>query len=279
MYYLVKRNLTLFSRNRARAFFSLLGALITFALYIVFLKQTLKSSLPHINNIQQILDNWQMGGTLAVASITTTLTGLSSVVSDRENNILQDLSLTERSKWQIRLSYLISSVIVGSLLQIILLIFMLAYFIKTDNLAFTWSNLPIILIIILVSSLLSAICNDLLVSFIKTFATLTQVNLIIGTASGFLVGSYIPLGIAPKAAQLVMKLTPATYVASLYRRLFVGNTVPANLRTRFVKDMGIRLEWHNHLLTIPETLTITFAILLAVIIIDYLTQKFNPREA
>ncbi|MEI5839980.1 hypothetical protein [Lacticaseibacillus rhamnosus] len=39
----VKRNLLLFFRNRAGVFFSVLGALIAFLLYLVFLKKSMST--------------------------------------------------------------------------------------------------------------------------------------------------------------------------------------------------------------------------------------------
>ena len=46
-----------------------------------------------------------------------------------------------------------------------------------------------------------------------------------GTASGFLVGTYVPLGVLPDFAQLLMKCTPATYIASLYRQVLMKETL------------------------------------------------------
>ena len=39
---LIRRNLKLFFRNRAGVFFSLLGALISFGLFIIFLKSNIR---------------------------------------------------------------------------------------------------------------------------------------------------------------------------------------------------------------------------------------------
>ncbi|MDF7638412.1 ABC transporter permease [Lactobacillus sp. ESL0791] len=272
MFYLCKRNLLLYFRNHARVFFSLLGALITFVLYVVFLKKTFQTSWQQLPNSKQLLDRWQIGGTLAVTSITTTLSGLAVLVSDRETNVLADLTLTKRSNWQIHLSYLISSTIIGIILQLVLLISMVVYFHLTDNLNFPWHNLLQICLIIILSSILAVLLNDLLLYFIKTNATLGQFSTIIGTASGFLVGAYLPLGSLPKFAQLLMKLTPGTYVASIYRQLLVGNSVAQPMRAEFAKIMGIRLKW-NHLLTLQQTFLVVISILFAALLVDYLLQK------
>lgn len=274
----MKRNLLLFFRNRANVFFSLLGALITFALYVIFLKKTFLTIWPAMPHLKQILDSWQIGGTLTVASITTSLTGLAPLVKDRENNIIADLKLTNTSNWQIHLSYVCSSIIISALLQLILFFCMIAYFTITDRFNFMWTKLPAVLALIGLSAILSALINDLIITFVSNSTTLSQLSMIIGTASGFLVGAYLPIGNMPNFAQFLMKITPGTYLAALYRQLFVGNTVSQPLRTQFAKIMGLRVKW-NHLLTQQETILIVLLILVSTIILDYLLQTLLPKEA
>ena len=50
------------------------------------------SQLPDNTNL---LNNWLMGGTLAVTGITTSFTALTQMVQDRENQVDQDLFLTD----------------------------------------------------------------------------------------------------------------------------------------------------------------------------------------
>lgn len=80
---LTRRNLLLYFRNRPGVFFSLLGAMISFLLYIVFLKKSMISSWKTVPSSQQLLDFWLIGGTLSVTAITTTLTSLGQLVKGR----------------------------------------------------------------------------------------------------------------------------------------------------------------------------------------------------
>ena len=65
-----------------------------------------------------------------------------------------------------------------------------------------------------------------------------------GTASGFLVGTYVPLGVLPDFAQLLMKCTPATYIAALYRQVLMKETLSEtfkgqdNLLQEFQEKIG-----------------------------------------
>ena len=47
-------------------FFSLLGALISFLLYIIFLQKNLTDAWTQLPENTKLLNNWLMGGTLAV---------------------------------------------------------------------------------------------------------------------------------------------------------------------------------------------------------------------
>ena len=53
---MVKRNMMLYFRNRSGVIFSLLGALISFVLYLVFLKKGISSNWTGISHKNQLLD-------------------------------------------------------------------------------------------------------------------------------------------------------------------------------------------------------------------------------
>lgn len=110
---LLKRNFILYFRNRSGAFFSLLGALISFLLYIIFLQKNLTDSWSQLPNSTNLLNNWLMGGTLAVTGMTTSFTALKQMVQDRENQVDQDLFLTDLGNWGLQASYLISSIVIS----------------------------------------------------------------------------------------------------------------------------------------------------------------------
>ena len=108
------------------------------------------------------------------------------------------------------------------------------------------------------NALLCSIFNGILVNRFKSVDTLGKLATIIGAASGFLVGTYIPIGVLPSFAQMIMKCTPSTYVASLFRQVMMKDNLAATFHHNtaaqdyFKKMMGIQLKWDS-LLTIKET--------------------------
>lgn len=277
---LLKRNFILYFRNRSGVFFSLLGALISFLLYIIFLQKNLTDSWSQLPNSTNLLNNWLMGGTLAVTGMTTSFTALRQMVQDRENQVDQDLFLTDLGNWGLQASYLISSIVISFIMQMFMYAVMSFYFKESPVI----SHLPEIALIMLLSSLLSSLVNVLLIYRFQSVDSLGKLATIVGTASGFLVGTYIPIGVLPDFAQIIMKCTPATYIASLYRQVlmkerleiaFSGNN---SLLQEFQEKMGIQINWQE-LLTKEETYFIVVIISLIAILLWLLFVKvFSKRK-
>ena len=277
---LLKRNFILYFRNRSGVFFSLLGALISFLLYIIFLQKNLTDAWSQLPDNTNLLNNWLMGGTLAVTGITTSFTALTQMVQDRENQVDQDLFLTDLGSWGLQVSYLISSIIISFVMQVFMFAVMSLYFKESPVI----SHLPEIALIMLLSSLLSSLVNVLLIYRFQSVDSLGKLATIVGTASGFLVGTYVPIGVLPDFAQIIMKCTPATYIASLYRQVlmkeplettFTGNS---GLLQEFQEKMGIQINWQE-LLTKEETYFIVVIICLVAILLWLLFVKvFSKRK-
>ncbi len=277
---LLKRNFILYFRNRSGVFFSLLGALISFLLYIIFLQKNLTDSWAQLPDSTNLLNNWLMGGTLAVTGMTTSFTALTQMVQDRENQVDQDLFLTDLGNWGLQTSYLISSIVISFVMQVFMYAVMSFYFKESPVI----SHLPEIALIMLLSSLLSSLVNVLLIDRFQSVDSLGKLATIVGTASGFLVGTYIPIGVLPDSAQFFMKCTPATYIASLYRQVlmkeqletaFSGND---SLLQEFQEKMGIQINWQE-LLTKEETYFIVVIISLVAILLWLLFVKvFSKRK-
>ena len=276
---LLKRNFILYFRNRSGVFFSLLGALISFLLYIIFLQKNLTDAWSQLPDNTNLLNNWLMGGTLAVTGITTSFTALTQMVQDRENQVDQDLFLTDLGSWGLQVSYLISSITISFVMQVFMFAVMGLYFKESPVI----SHLPEIALIMLLSSLLSSLINILLIYRFQSVDSLGKLATIVGTVSGFLVGTYVPIGVLPDFAQIIMKCTPATYIASLYRQIlmkehletaFTGNS---SLLKEFQEKMGIQINWQE-LLTKEETYFIVVSISLVAILLWLLFVKVFSRR-
>ena len=280
---LVKRNFLLYFRNRSGVIHSLFGAIIPFVLYLVFLGNNMKKAWSIGGDLVGLLDFWLIGGTLAVTALTTTLSALSQATKDRKNRVTDDLFITDLGQWGLQTSYLMSSILIGFCMQVFMFVLMTVYFMITDQIVFDWGPVWELFMLLLVNSLLSSLVNALFIHYFKSVDSLGRFATIVGTASGFLVGTYIPIGTLPNFAQFLMKLTPSSYIASLFRQVLMGNDLTNVFRgnslaqEQFEKSMGVRLEWQE-LLTRQETYYIVGVIIVVVAILCFLQNMTSHRK-
>ncbi|KAB1953276.1 ABC transporter permease [Lactiplantibacillus plantarum] len=283
---LIKRNYLLYFRNRSGVLLSLLSAAISFILYLVFLKQGMHRDWAQLPQANQLLDNWLISGTLALTGITTTLAGLNQLVWDRKRQIQTDLLLTDAGPLQLQVSYLVSATIVGIVMQLLMFFGMWGYFNAADGLTISGSELLAVFGLIVVSAAFATLVNAVILKRVRAVDNLGKIATILGTAAGFLVGIYIPVGSLPSFAQTLVKLTPESYVASLYRQALMSDTLnhvfnhQMTAQAYFERLMGVRLNWSG-LLTTSQTYQIMGYIflgcLLAVLIAPYRQRRRIQR--
>ena len=284
MLMLIKRNFLLYFRNHSGVILSLFGAIIPFVLYLVFLKNNMKGSWSDSSHATDLLDFWLISGTLAVTALTTTLSAFSQQTEDRERKVTADLFITDLGQWGLRFSYLISAFVIGFVMQVFMFAVMLTYFILADKISFDWGLLPQLACLMLLNSLLASLLNALVVPYFKSVNSLGQYATVIGAASGFLVGTYIPIGTLPSLAQNLMKLTPSTYMASLFRQVLMKESLTevfadqSQLQQEFEKLLGIRIEWQK-LLTSQETYYIVVVVLVTLLVIWSSAHGSSPLLA
>ncbi len=273
---LITRNLKIYFSDKSGIFFSLMGAMISFVLYLIFLSQNMIQSWSSVPDTKLLLDPWLIGGTMTITAITTTLSSLSLMVQDRESNVLADLSLTDVSFLGIQFSYLITAMIVGVIMQLVMYLMMGVYFMIVDKSNLSIAILPQVVGIAILSSFIWTLFNLLLLSFVKKVDTLGKVGTIVGTASGFLAGVYMPIGVLPKAVQEVMKYTPALYNTAMYRDVLMKSqlhqsfkNLPTAISTEFKETMGISVKFGSQVLTIQQDVLIIsgFAVVISLLVV------------
>ncbi len=285
MLVLCYRNLLLYFRNKTEVFFSLLAALISFILFVAFLKDNIAGSWGAVPNHQRFLDLWLISGTLAITGITTTLSALSQKVEDQEKKTTDDLKLTGISHFALDFAYILSATVIGFVMQVAVFIVIYLYFHLVDDLNIKAELFLPLLLVMFIGALLGAVVNAIVMMFVKNRNTLSAVASVVGTVSGFLVGAYIPVGILPDFAQWLVKLTPGAYVGSLFRQLLLNDDLkkffPAGtIRDKFSEQLGVQLKW-GELLDLQQTLMIALFIFVALLVIllveEYLSTPKKSR--
>ncbi|MBU7556109.1 ABC transporter permease [Weissella paramesenteroides] len=287
MFILCYRNLLLYFRNKSGVFFSLLAAIISFILYIAFLKDTIAGNWGRIPGHTAFLDLWLIGGTLGITAITTTLSALSQKVEDHEKDTENDFILTGTSRFKLTFGYVLSAAVISYIMQIVVFVVMYVYFHFVDDLSIALSKIVMLIGLMVLGSVVNALVSAVIMIFVHNRNTLNAIASLVGTVSGFLVGAYIPIGILPEFAQFLVKLTPGSYVASLYRQTLLNDDMvdlfpKVTQRNEFSEELGIQLKW-DHLLNFNQSLMTTIGLfvlfLIIVLVVEYrISNKMNKLD-
>lgn len=228
---IVRRNLQIFFRDRLNVFFSLLGAVILFGLYTLFLGNLqiadLADSLPGATTgeVQAFVDSWMFAGIVLITTVTTGLGGLAVLVDDDQSGRFRDFLVAPLRRGQLVLGYLLSAAAVAVILSVVVLILSVVYL---GVLRGTWLSPAAIvrsLMIVVLSCLAFTAFSALIVSFVRTNGAFSGLATIVGTVLGFIAAAYIPIGAFPDTVASVVAALPFAQAGMLLRREFSEGTL------------------------------------------------------
>lgn len=246
---IVRRNLRLFFRDRMNVFFSLLGAVILFVLYTLFLGNlqtaNLVNSLPGATpaDVQAFVDSWMFAGIVLITTVTTGLGALAVLVDDSQSGRFRDFLVAPLRRGQLVLGYLLSAVVVTVVLSVFVLAVSILYLGIVRG---TWLGLPAILrslAIVVVACIAFTSLSALIVSFVRTNGAFSGLATIVGTVLGFVAAAYIPIGVFPADVASVIAALPFAQVGMLLRREFSDQTLAAITAHASSADASLRATY------------------------------------
>ncbi|MBS7576910.1 MULTISPECIES: ABC transporter permease [unclassified Enterococcus] len=274
---IVKRNCKIYFNNRTNVLFSLLGSLIVFALYVLFLRENTISQVEQLKNGALLIDMWLLGGILAVTALTTSLSTLGQMIRDKAQNKFMDFSITDTAPFSLLAGYFFSAVIISVLMQLVVFIVCLAYFAKQEALLLSIDLIIKTFILIILSALTATSFNLVLLSFVKSEETLKTLGSIFGALSGFLCTAYVPVGNFSGAALTIIKIFPMSYASSSFRRTLMTpilSDFSVAQSEALKKSLGVGYLWHNQLSGAHfELFFLGLTILVSLVIIGILSRK------
>ena len=228
---IVGRNLRLFFRDRLNVFFSLLGAIILFILYTLFLGnlQTtdLADSLPGATSedVQSFVDSWMFAGIVLITTVTTGLGGLAVLVDDDQSGRFRDFLVAPLRRSQLVLGYLLSAVAVAVVMSLFVLVVSITYLGLVRD---VWLPVPAVVRIVglvLLSCIAFTSLSAVIVSFVRTNGAFSGLSTIVGTVLGFIAAAYIPIGAFPEVVASAVAALPFAQAGMLLRREFSDDTL------------------------------------------------------
>ncbi|MDD3128945.1 MAG: ABC transporter permease [Candidatus Izemoplasmatales bacterium] len=249
---LVKRNLKLYFRDKTSVFFSLLGVFIIIGLYVIFLGKMMVSYTESVipENAKFMMTSWIMAGVISVTTVTTCNGAFGIMVEDTALNKLRDFKVSPIKRWQLVLSYIISSMIVGIIMSLLTFVASEVYIYLEGGSIVSFTAFIKIIGMIFLSVFSSSAMVFLIISFIKSQNAFGTASSIIGTLVGFLTGIYIPVGNLPIGVQTVIKIFPLSHSGVLLRQIMMQEAVDlAYVPEEFKLFLGVNFEVNGSILS------------------------------
>ena len=227
---LIKRNVTMFFKDKGTFFTSLITPIILLVLYATFLynvyEDSFRGALPPEIPVDDSLIKGLVGGLLlssllAVSAVTVPFCANLFMVQDKVTGARSDLSIAPIKASSIALGYYVATVINGLIISFVAIAMGLVYLsIIGWYLSFTdvlLLMLDVVLLVLFGTVLSSLICYPL-----HSQGAMSAVGTIVSSGYGFICGAYMPISSFSKGLQNVLSFFPGTYGTSLLRNHALG---------------------------------------------------------
>lgn len=238
---MTSRGLKIFFKDKGGVFFSLLGVLIIFCLFIFFIGDAITEGVDFLDDPSYVMNSWVVAGMLASTGITTSMGAYAIMVSDKERKCVKDFYSAPIHRRSVTAGYMFTGLIVSIIMSLIVLVVGEIYIVAKGGEWMSAMTLLKVLGVILLSTFSSSAMVCFIISFVKTTNVYTTISIIIGTLIGFLIGAYITMGALPSGVQWVIKCFPCAHAAVLFRQLMMAaglGDVPDVILDKFQEEVG-----------------------------------------
>jgi len=294
---MTKRNLLMYLREKGAVFFSLLTMLIIICLMLFFLGDMSIESLVETlgefpgrdaaadkeNALAWVL-TWTSAGIITVNAVTVTISSLSVMMKDKTTQKLNAIYTAPVKRFTIAASY-VAAAWVASIIMCVITLFLTEYYCVSNGLTWFSAATHIKLIgMIIVNSLLYAALMYFVACLVKTQGAWSGLGTVISTLVGFLGGIYIPIGGVSDTIANVMKCTPVIHGAAMFRQVMLEDIsattfsgIAKDVIPEYNKAMGIELTVFDHVLGVPEELSILIACSIIFLVAGVLALRFGKK--
>ncbi len=283
---LVKRNILVYTRDRANIFFSLLSMMIIIGLMVVFLgKMNADNVVDLLNqyggtrdeladraNAEQLVMLWALAGIVIVNSITITLSLVGIMVEDEAQKRLSSFYVSPVNRIKFVMGYIVAAIIMGIIMCILTVVIGEVYIGITGGTLFTVAQMGKILIYIILNVFTSASMVFLMANLVHSQSAFSGLSTIVGTLVGFFAGIYLPLGMLPDKVQTVLKCFPLIHGCSFLREAFTADILrdtftncPEELISGYQEYMGMKILFQGD--TVTEEFKVVFLVISGIILI------------
>ena len=224
-YYLTKRNIKLFFKDKGMFFSSLITPVILLVLYSTFLsnvyRDSFESALPATFPVDRALINATVGGQLissllAVSCVTVAFCSNLLMIQDKTSGAIRDFTVSPVRRPALAIAYFAASALVTLIVNFTALAVSLIYLAATGwflSVGDVFLLLLDVLLLTLFGTALSSCVNFPL----STNGQASAVGTIVSAGYGFICGAYMPISSFSTGLQRALSFLPGTYGTSLLR--------------------------------------------------------------
>ena len=303
-YQLTKRHFLVFFKNKVRVFYTTMVPLIIIAVYIVFLRSLELGTVENIlleNNIkiednnqlwkmiEAVVDSWMLSGILVLSTITISIQTNNIIINDKENGVNRDFASSPISRKFLIGSYFVFNFIVTLLICFIVLIICFLYLAFMNEFYLTFTDVVMIVAILILSTITSTLMTIFICSFIKKESTLGSIIAVFSAVAGFLIGAYMPLSMFPSVLRNVCCFVPGTYSVGLMRFAFMNTgleqlqsmlttlNVDPSLFDALTENFGFSLEVFDYPLEVGYQAIVNIVCVLILAIMNIFSAKYLAK--
>ena len=223
---LIKRNTSLFFKDKGMFFTALITPLILLVLYATFLSNVYEDTFRGIIEgmgfsvsdkiVAGCVGGQLMSSLLAVSCITVAFCSNLLSVQDKVSGARKDIVVSPVKASVLSLSYYISTFFSTLIICVVALIVCLLYMINIGwYLSFT--DIVLLALDVFLLSLFGTSLSSVANYFLSTQGQISAVGSIVSSCYGFICGAYMPISSFSEGLRNVLSFSPGTYATSLIR--------------------------------------------------------------
>lgn len=279
---LVSRNLALFLKNKSTVLLSFISIGIVMGLYVIFLRDFTMKSVEgaglKLSYVKEFTDRLMVSGLLIVLNTTTCFGLMQLSVADAASGIQRDFLVAPVTKFQLEVSYWVSSIFISFFFTIMTLGGAEIYFIVSYG-----NRVSIIALMKSIGTIFFSSCMNsgllmCIMKFIKDTTSFSTFGNLYGMMCGFLAGSYLPYAMYPKRLRNILFYFPPMQLTSIIRQLCLSVYTEGEraIGEPLYETFGVILTKGNRLITQREQwsyLIFALAIVLLILRMEYKEEK------
>lgn len=225
---LVRRNVSLFFKDKGMLLTSLITPLILLVLFATFLGNvyrdafvsTLPEGMPLSEALERAIEGCVGGqlfsSLLAVSCVTVAFCSNLLMVQDKVTGARADLTVSPVKPSLLALAYYISTELATLMICLVATAVGLGY-IACIGWFIPFTDVLLILLDVLLLTLFGTALSSIVSYFLTSQGQMSAVGTIVSSGYGFLCGAYMPISSFPEGLQTVLSFLPGTYGTSLLR--------------------------------------------------------------